>query len=527
MDSEKENKSELVTLGPKNEKDDIVTLILDDCRLEASKGRLSSQSQYFACLFSDKFSDSILKEHIISYDIELKTLQDFIEWINEEMLIQLENSRFIKSCLDKYTRKSYADLVALLKLSVLYTCDNLTEDLIEVVMFNWFLPDHLINIWLLAKELGLKTLKNVSFAACLEKFTELPCSALTELSRNDFMSFVRNVNIKCKARYLIIITIQWIERNYRGNVMTVGRQLQLILGNNVMKNRKPNILACKLRREAVNDEQQLCVNYWGDDAELHSIRLKNVTATLAKIVGMQILGRGFSIYFIGGSYGLSSASFNDYVWRYCLLSEKLYRIGKLPRPRRHMVAVFIKQKLFLFGGIGKYRMKLTSVDVLNLQTGEWSQVADIPESFTNVPLTAKVCGHIVFNMTSFHVFDPFCNEWHTLRGSGSLMPDCPELDWQTMVRFMEYRECIEVPSANKLNQETREFIWWLDTTTEPKRPPLLRKDCIPSLEYNIPLQEGKIAKVYVTPENQMWCRTDEEQSFQIFAPHSLYKQVVS
>ena len=34
-----------------------------------------------------------------------------------------------------------------------------------------------------------------------------------------------------------------------------------------------------------------------------------------------------------------------------------------------MIAVFLKNKLILVGGVGKHRLKLSSVDILNIHTG--------------------------------------------------------------------------------------------------------------------------------------------------------------
>jgi len=42
----------------------------------------------------------------------------------------------------------------------------------------------------------------------------------------------------------------------------------------------------------------------------------------------------------------------------------------LPTMRRHMIAAFIGSKLLLMGGVGRYRLKLSSIDIYDVHTGE-------------------------------------------------------------------------------------------------------------------------------------------------------------
>lgn len=107
------------------------------------------------------------------------------------------------------------------------------------------------------------------------------------------------------------------------------------------------------------------------------------------------LSVAFSIYLIGGELGLGTGRFNTTLWRYCLFSKKWYIetvyvklqslsvdvyiffrllsaqiiVNRLPRPRRHMAVAFLKNKLYLFGGVGRHRLKLSSVDVYDIHAG--------------------------------------------------------------------------------------------------------------------------------------------------------------
>jgi len=41
----------------------------------------------------------------------------------------------------------------------------------------------------------------------------------------------------------------------------------------------------------------------------------------------------------------------------------------MPLERRNMITVFLKNKLVLMGGVGRYRRKLQSIDIYDIHTG--------------------------------------------------------------------------------------------------------------------------------------------------------------
>lgn len=44
----------------------------------------------------------------------------------------------------------------------------------------------------------------------------------------------------------------------------------------------------------------------------------------------------------------------------------------MPVERRNMIAVFLKNKLMLVGGVGRYGQKLQSVDIYDIDTGNFN-----------------------------------------------------------------------------------------------------------------------------------------------------------
>jgi len=127
-------------------------------------------------------------------------LQNFIHWIYHGKL-----KRFNL----KEDNKEIDYILTLLELSVLFLVDKLTDDVIEQIEKHYLLPNYLIDIWLLAQELGLTLLQDVCFAACLDRFTELPYQSINELSKEHFLKLVLNANLRCTFFELENIINNW------------------------------------------------------------------------------------------------------------------------------------------------------------------------------------------------------------------------------------------------------------------------------------------------------------------------------
>lgn len=44
----------------------------------------------------------------------------------------------------------------------------------------------------------------------------------------------------------------------------------------------------------------------------------------------------------------------------------------MPVERRHMITIFLKNKLLLIGGVGRYRRKLRTIDIYDIYTGDFN-----------------------------------------------------------------------------------------------------------------------------------------------------------
>jgi len=96
---------------------------------------------------------------------------------------------------------------------VLFAVDDLIDYIIEKIEECFLLPKCIIDIWLLAQELGLTLLQNICFAVCLDRFAELPCKSLNKLSTFNFSNLIINVHLRCELIKLIEIIQNWVASN--------------------------------------------------------------------------------------------------------------------------------------------------------------------------------------------------------------------------------------------------------------------------------------------------------------------------
>lgn len=108
---------------------------------------------------------------------------------------------------------NFIELLNLLKLSVLFAVDELTNDIIDIIVLRWLLPEKIIYIWLLAQELGIKILEDICLSVCLDQFENLPRSLLLELSLENINRLIGNVNVKSNILDLRITRDEWIKRH--------------------------------------------------------------------------------------------------------------------------------------------------------------------------------------------------------------------------------------------------------------------------------------------------------------------------
>ncbi|KAG5307316.1 KBTBC protein, partial [Acromyrmex insinuator] len=350
-----------------------VTLILKAERFEVEKQKLMSKSQYFAALLSANYLECNQTEHIINYDISQISLQDFINWVHNDK-IDIPTIH--------YDIKEFDRLLVLLELSVLFAVDNLIEDVIDRLERYYMSPKYVINIWLISQDLNINVLRDLSLAVCLDRFDELPISSIYELSRENFLKLLGNINIRSTESYLFHVTHEWMNHHCDFTIpMDILRNKEIKVLH--------SIISCE-SSDVINSKQFIHCWDGNDFFELTSFKYpKDITdrSTGKNILtGMQIIARGYNLYLCGGEFGIGSGRFNKNVWRYSLISKKWFLETVMPIERRHMVTVFLKNKLMLVGGVGRYRQKLQSIDIYDVHTGLWTSGKKMDSwEFTTVP----------------------------------------------------------------------------------------------------------------------------------------------
>ncbi|CAL7937239.1 unnamed protein product [Xylocopa violacea] len=377
--------------------------VLNEHRVQVNKRKLWNKSRYFASLFSHNFNDSDNKEHVINYDIALCTLQNFVDWIHDENCSEML-CHFIKTSLAKFMRDNFVELLNILELSVLFMVDELTNDATDILVLRWLLPERIIDVWLLAQELSLKTLEDVCLSVCLDRFEELPVASIVDLSKDNVVRLIGNVNVRSSIEHLNFIRNEWIKFHQSSDSIM-----------NIKEERQPKFVQGTIVYKAHEHAGRIAYLYtWDGRALTECAQVKDVHFSRKCLIGAQIASRGFSVYMVGGEMGLGTGQFNDIIWRYCLLSKRWYYQAKLPIQRRHMVVVFLKNKLIVVGGVGRHRLKLCTVDILNIHTGSWEKGANVPESFTDVPPHCVLNGKLFLLKSFVYIYCVERNDWQTV-----------------------------------------------------------------------------------------------------------------
>lgn len=87
--------------------------------------------------------------------------------------------------------------------------------------------------------------------------------------------------------------------------------------------------------------------------------------------GFVVCSVGKDAYFLCGEYGIGSGRWNREVFRWNHALEKWDPVSTLPEPRRHCKSVVVGNCIHLYGGYGRYRVRLYSIEIYDTVTGSW------------------------------------------------------------------------------------------------------------------------------------------------------------
>lgn len=134
-------------------------------------------------------------------------LQDFIDWI--------QNSKIDIFATNFWDVAKFNRLCILLELGILFAVDNLIENLIYIIQKELYFmpPECVIDLWLLSQELSLNIVRDVSLAFCLDRFNDLPLNSIYELSKENFLNLVGNINVESTKSYLHQVANKWMDHH--------------------------------------------------------------------------------------------------------------------------------------------------------------------------------------------------------------------------------------------------------------------------------------------------------------------------
>lgn len=113
----------------------------------------------------------------------------------------------------QFVSNDFKELLNLLQLSVLYMVEELTDDIIHIIVLFWLMPEKIIDIWLLAEELNVKVLQDICLSECLDHFKELPLHLLVQLTKDKICQLLLNINVRSSTEYLQLVRQEWMQHN--------------------------------------------------------------------------------------------------------------------------------------------------------------------------------------------------------------------------------------------------------------------------------------------------------------------------
>lgn len=149
------------------------------------------------------------------------------------------------------------------------------------------------------------------------------------------------------------------------------------------------------------------------------------------------------VFVVGGEFCFGLSKWNPAVWKYNTFSETWKFVANLQIARRHHGLAVLNSNIYVIGGVGRFRIPLDSVEVLDVTTGTWSLAAKIPE-----PMYCPVCtvykSKIYVFSADVYRYDPRSNAWTQMRQTSALSLH------GALVLALEHAKCILLVAGTRL-----------------------------------------------------------------------------
>ncbi|XP_014221968.1 uncharacterized protein LOC106649195 [Trichogramma pretiosum] len=411
-----------------------ITLLFMDEVYKLDKEKLMSECEYFRTMFNQAFSDS--KDDIIKIKFAFRpdSFKDFCTWMEKDSPpADLEIPRIPgKSCLEHLEYSEDYDhfdrLRNLLEISLVYHANNLIRDLTSIVAQHWLNScsknqRYFFDIWISSLELRFPELADLAKFLCCQNLRSLDQSLFSrkELTHERFVSLMGSVHHTASKEYLSNV----IDARLSVEADDLKRKdLNDLLNRIKLAKRESWTMNCffvdttkkegsdfVISRDIFSLRPKKCVVNPHNKFE----RLINVWKTMCgdnkDLVGAGIIGKGSNIFRVGGEIRIGSNKFLLNVGRYCLITKRWYYLTRLRTPRRHMGLAISNDKLIVIGGVGRYRMKQSSIEMLDMTENTWTRGPELPETFTDIPACCVVRGMVVIHISRLYIFNPLKNSW--------------------------------------------------------------------------------------------------------------------
>lgn len=372
-------------------------------KFEASREALRSCSRYFDAMFASGMKESSCDE-IEMRDIEPDTLR---------ALIDVSEGRPVKVSSDNVDR--------LLKAGCVFQFEHLRKDCTEHLLHSVCL-DNAVETWRKGDAFGVGQLRRAALVTLLWQFEDFvghetlaacPYALVECLLSKDSLNasseeVVRDAAEKwltcnavfCTADEVIAVascvrrgqlheqaSMLWcsfVDSLLDGDEDSLERWREVLRGGETATPRlqvvRPGVVVSWLCRQSP-EVPNLCVYVpKRSDADAFSFHSALPTSSRPEpLRGFVVCSVGKDAYFLCGEYGIGSGHWNSAVYRWNHVLSKWVSVATLPEPRRHCKAVVVGNSIHLYGGFGRYRVRLFSVDIYDTNTGLWHRGEALPE----------------------------------------------------------------------------------------------------------------------------------------------------
>ncbi|CAN8001385.1 unnamed protein product, partial [Ixodes hexagonus] len=380
--------SEATSSGQTTPDGDQVTLTACGQSFVASRAALRKTSPYFRAMFESGMREASSAK-IEMHDIEPETLSAFVDVSAERPIFITENN-----------------LPELLRSSLLFQFDQIMHACISHI-YKTLSVHNALRVWQMGEAFSIPQLRRSALATLVwhfEEFVESP--ALLDCPIGQLKRIVEDDRLNVLGESPVYTAI---ERWARANVASCTQRefvdlLMCVRYNLLPKSERVDLISMKTpdgtafvchmplefqperlsRRPLVSPAvivskcgptDQLADDELGLFMEDNAAKGRFVLRTLLParsrkpLQGFVVCAVGCAVYFLCGEFGLGSGNWHRDVWRWDYTASEWTHVGTIPAPRRHCKMAVVKDRIYLFGGYGRYRVPMTSVDFFDTSNG--------------------------------------------------------------------------------------------------------------------------------------------------------------